>query len=63
MKPTEYDGKFVNYVDPLKIQHKGIVVGASNDGKWTFIQSTNPKVLPADWHFKVISNLVPAILA
>jgi hypothetical protein len=63
MKPSKFDGKFVNYIDPLKIQHKGVVVGQTLDTVWTFIQSTNPKVAPADWHFKVKSALVKSIIA
>jgi len=63
MKKTKFDGQFVNYVDPVKIQHQGVVVGASDDGKWTFIQSTNPNVPPADWHFKVNSKLVESIIS
>ncbi len=63
MKPSKFDGKFVNYIDPLKIQHKGVVVGQSPDAAWVFVQSTNPNVLPAEWHFKVATKLIPAIIS
>jgi hypothetical protein len=63
MKPSAFDGQFVNYVDPVKIQHQGIVVGASDDSQWLYIQSTNPKVEPADWHFKVSADVIESVLS
>lgn len=63
MKPSKFNGKFVNYVDPMKIQHKGVVVGQTPDATWTYIQSTNPKVAPADWHFQVKTSLVKSIIS
>ena len=63
MKPSDYDGQFVNYVDPVKIQHQGIVVGQSEDTRWIYVKSTNPKVPPADWHFKISSAVIENTLA
>lgn len=63
MKPSQYDKLPVNYVDPVKIQHRGIVVGQSEDDNWIYVQSTNPKVPPADWHFKVSAQLIETVLA
>jgi hypothetical protein len=63
MKPSPYDGQFVNYVDPVKIQHRGIVVGQTEDEQWIYVKSTNPKVPPADWHFKVSARVIDTVLA
>jgi hypothetical protein len=63
MKPSEFDGQFVNYVDAVKIQHQGIVVGQTEDEQWIYVQSTNPKVPPADWHFKISARLITTVLA
>lgn len=62
MIPSEYDGKQVLYVDLLKLQHSGYVVGQSKDRAWFYIQSDHPKASPAAWHFKVSRAVLPAIL-
>lgn len=62
MIASEFDGRPVLYVDLMKLQHSGVIVGQSRDQKWLFVQSDNPKVPPREWHFKVARETLPAIL-
>ena len=55
---SEFDGRTVAYIDPLKLQHSGRVVGRSPDGDWYYIQSDQPGVEPAHWHFRITSDLL-----
>jgi len=63
IKPSEFDGTPVLYVDKFHFQHSGVIVGQSQDGKWLYVQSDNPNVEDADWHFKVTRGTLPALLA
>lgn len=40
----------------------GKVVGQSTDGKWLFVQSSDPHAPPAEWHFKVSKDMIDAVL-
>lgn len=62
MKPSEHDGKRVLHVDGAGVQHSGYVVGQSDDGLTTFVQSDNPNVPDAAWHFAASSDLLPVLL-
>jgi hypothetical protein len=62
MSASKFNGRQVLYVDNLRLAHSGIVVGQSADGAWTYIQSDNPDVKPAEWHFKVSTRLLPGVL-
>lgn len=59
---SEYDGQLVTYIDPLRLEHTGVVVGASPDGKWFYVQSDNPTAPAADWHFRIAARLLPQFL-
>jgi hypothetical protein len=62
MKPSEFDGQPVLYIDALKIPHSGIVVGQSADESRILVQSDNPNVPEAQWHFSVQRDLIDAVL-
>lgn len=62
MIPSEFDGQQVLYVDAMKLQHSGVVVGQSKDRAWLYIQSDHPKAPPRAWHFKVSRSVLPAVL-
>lgn len=62
MKPSPFNGRQVLYVDNLRLRHSGIVVGQTNDGAWAYVQSDDPNVKPAQWHFKVDTRLLPGVL-
>jgi hypothetical protein len=59
---SNYDGQKVTYIDPLKIVHTGVIVGQTDDGKWQLVQSDNPAVPPADWHFRIATDKISAFL-
>lgn len=62
MNPSLYDGQKILYIDALKLTHTGAVVGQTADGKWLFVQSDNPNVPPAAWHFKIAASKIQAYL-
>lgn len=62
MKPSEFDGQSVVYVDPLKIPHSGVIVGQSNDESRLLVQSDNPNVPDAAWHFSIDRSIIDAVL-
>jgi len=62
MITSEFDGQAVNYIDAMRIQHQGVVVGQSADRQFILVQSSNPKAGAADWHFKVRRLLLPGVL-
>lgn len=62
MIESEYDGQFIAYVDPLNIVHTGFVVGQTPDRQWLFVQSDNPNVPDAPWHFKVLKANAEAFI-
>lgn len=59
---SQYDGQTVIYIDPLKLQHSGVIVGRSPDGAWFYAQSDNPNVPAAAWHFRVSAQMLPQII-
>lgn len=62
MAASIYDGQKVTYIDPMKIVHTGVIVGQSDDGLWQLVQSDNPNVPPAVWHFRVATDKITAFL-
>jgi len=62
IKPSEFDGQSVIYVDKLKLQHSGVVVGQSQDEKWFFVQSDREDTELLQWHFKVARDVLPGVL-
>lgn len=63
MIATRYDGQKVEYIDPLGIPHRGVVVGGSEDGVWLFVQSEGYVVSdPQEWHFKVRVETAPLVI-
>lgn len=62
-KPSEFDGQSIVYVDKLKLQHSGIVVGQSQDEQWFFVQSDRENTEMLAWHFMVARDVLPGVLA
>lgn len=62
MIESELDGQYIVYVDPLKLTHSGYIVGQSPDRRWLFVQSDNPAIPDAPWHFKVLKANAQAFL-
>lgn len=63
MIASEFDGQQVTYIDPLKLQHSGVIVGQSKDEAWFYVHSDNPNADPDQaWHFKVAAQQLPALL-
>ena len=62
MIPSEFDGQTVLYVDAMRLQHSGVIVGQSRNQQWLYVQSDNPNVPPQKWHFKVARDVLPGIL-
>lgn len=59
---SAYDKRQVRYVDQARLAHVGVVVGQSVDGNWLYVQSTNPKAPPQEWHFKVAATMIDGVL-
>lgn len=62
MVSSAYNNQHVVYVDALQMVHSGIIVGQSEDGRWLLVQSDNPVVPPADWHFRIAAENVDLFL-
>lgn len=62
MKSSKYDGQRVLHVDGGANQHSGVIVGQSDDGARYYVQSDNPRVPRAAWHFVVNAAVLPVLL-
>ena len=61
MKPSQFDGKQITYVDHFRLTHEGVIVGESDDGKQLYVRSINPKAPPQEWHFAINPALFPLL--
>ena len=61
VKPSEFDGQSVVYVDKLHLQHSGVIVGQSQDEKWFFVQSDREDTDLLQWHFKIAREVLPGV--
>lgn len=61
MKPSQFDGKQISYVDHFRLTHEGVIVGQSDNGELLFVRSINPKVPPQEWHFTINPALFPLL--
>ena len=62
MKPSKFDGQRVVYVDKLRLEHTGVIVGQSDDGEWFYVQSDHRDIEAREWHFKVSREVLPGVL-
>ncbi|MBZ0294510.1 MAG: hypothetical protein K8L99_18240 [Anaerolineae bacterium] len=62
MEQGQFYNRNVIYVDHLRLQHSGVVVG--QDSEYAYIQSDREDVTPSPtgWHFRIKLNLLPAVL-
>lgn len=58
----DQDGKRVIYVDGLRLQHSGVIVGQSVDGQTYYVRSDRDGVPDAPWHFTVAADSLPGVL-
>ena len=59
---SEFNGQYVVYVNAIGFAMTGYVVGQTHDGKTIYIQSDDPNVKDADWHFTVTRDFLPLVL-
>ena len=62
MQASEHDGEQVLYIDAMRRQHSGVIVGQSEDGGWFYVQSDNLRDDDSAWHFQVARAVLPGVL-
>lgn len=64
MNESAYNGQTIVYVDHMRLQHEGVIVGEDEAGDFVYVQSTMPGVraAPSGWHFKVARDMVPGLI-
>lgn len=62
MNKGQYFNRNVRYIDHMRLQHEGVIVG--DDGEYAYVQSTVEGVRPSaqGWHFRVKLEIIPGIL-
>lgn len=64
MIESQYDGETIQYIDHLRLQHEGVIIGQDESGEFVYVQSTAPGVTESTtgWHFKVKADLIPGMI-
>lgn len=60
--PSSYTGRRVVYVDSLRLEHRGEIVGQTQSGSHVYVRSDLPTAPPAEWHFKIARQMLGAVL-